>query len=1378
MTKEQEKWFKALKTVTDINVLIRTLDLTPQTQAEFWQKLLALLKSEETPIHWTDSDKGGPDDIQDEDIRTLFGFIMQEADLQDVTVPGPDPEPICSVLYTRIKELINDGDDSFWNESLYKLIEFFVNNIVNTENKTLIPLDGEEHSITVDTLKNADAGNNFPEDRGETTQWVIPWWNVDNQNYDEVRKCDEVLDILVNCKKMQYTNRPYSEGDSYLKKWIRLLMPQYGRRVEVEDLDRNFWVIAQTIAAISAYLFDEDSPLPKMFEGLLRETTEIWENIIYLWTEIAAISQDGDNKVQVITLPIQTRTNEHGRQYDYFDTDVSADWYSYAPDEDGYITITRGEHFDEEVEKRLDYLTEQYNGEDLCVLPYIRLNNYKHNYYAGEWYPGIYLYDSKQKSWTSYKIKEAPSDVNPELERYLGTSSPPSEIVSKYCYITLEGLTDEEAKQEDRIYEVYRNEELYTSDVEKKLIKSEGVYQMRLKFPEGVLQIGDVIRVDTKNTTDVFLSATLEKEFCSDHSSDPNRSMGRYYTGNDPRYQGTSIAYRYTSFENPAHDQAYFTKNELPDWLNELFCKLIDEDETHAWFTKWASYKMDDGYIKQFLENQTFNLLRFGEIAKLNFEIYAKFTEDEEWEDFSDYILQTGPQIWIGAFGITSTYLGYFKEPTHSYYNGIMFYGLSTEDYDRYEWTEKQIDILNGGPPMSGPWLYQDKPIIWKIIVKKTEPEPKVVKSGTVEITGLTNGFIIDESIYKSWKNKEEAYRRTCYLGSYLAEDRYEIPDTDYEIIQIEDEDTGEIGHYFKYKEPLTTTVDFTVINLNPTKTFDVRELVISPYYDTSWESFGEKEKRYGTKMFASKQQNGRLLWSYPFSKLPQTATAAERVLMYGALRVEPIISIEKTPKSIDIKRITLRVTDPSSETILNKIRLLGEFEMITGETEQADKTIKYFRYEEKDVEKPDGVEEKKLAYKTVELDKDGYYMGEVPTWKGKTMSEYKSDNQFNAISHVIKIGSYLRSDCSSFETARMSDGTHTLMRGNVTSRNGHSISLKFWLNDWTKYLPEKDQVGQSTLDLCFSEKPTEVSCVNVTHSFLAKEGLKAVKNYLIKTNNLSQPCYVATVIGLTPWQNGENLLYWDVGALCHIYHYIPSVFSLEKPPTDDSYNEAYDIAPYEIDGESGIMEIDIAPNIKQEVGKIISCNLIKKYDSFFDGWGMSNGDIYVNSPGKWRQFQIVCGTDEKCICVIINGGDPMDDGEISYDVKFSKTFTGEVNYYDNRWAQQKHVDVFDKGAQVGYAPGITIGETGYSQDQGEAGKGNIAACTSAGIQITARTNQAKNIHDTGFMSIPNGKIDFMGTINPETGEETGIPSGTTESAIADGLSRPSWKYT
>jgi hypothetical protein len=40
-------------------------------------------------------------------------------------------------------------------------------------------------------------------------------------------------------------------------------MPQYGRRVEIEDLDRNFWVIAQVISAISNYLFGTDGPIPK-----------------------------------------------------------------------------------------------------------------------------------------------------------------------------------------------------------------------------------------------------------------------------------------------------------------------------------------------------------------------------------------------------------------------------------------------------------------------------------------------------------------------------------------------------------------------------------------------------------------------------------------------------------------------------------------------------------------------------------------------------------------------------------------------------------------------------------------------------------------------------------------------------------------------------------------------------------------------------------------------------------------------------------------------------------------------------------------------------------------------------------------------------------
>jgi hypothetical protein len=48
-------------------------------------------------------------------------------------------------------------------------------------------------------------------------------------------------------------------------------MDKYTRNVEVEDLNRNFWVISQVLTAVCAYLFDEDSPVIDMFKRLLNE---------------------------------------------------------------------------------------------------------------------------------------------------------------------------------------------------------------------------------------------------------------------------------------------------------------------------------------------------------------------------------------------------------------------------------------------------------------------------------------------------------------------------------------------------------------------------------------------------------------------------------------------------------------------------------------------------------------------------------------------------------------------------------------------------------------------------------------------------------------------------------------------------------------------------------------------------------------------------------------------------------------------------------------------------------------------------------------------------------------------------------------------------
>ncbi|MBR4890269.1 MAG: hypothetical protein IKU15_02985 [Clostridia bacterium] len=44
--------------------------------------------------------------------------------------------------------------------------------------------------------------------------------------------------------------------------------------------------------------------------------------------------------------------------------------------------------------------------------------------------------------------------------------------------------------------------------------------------------------------------------------------------------------------------------------------------------------------------------------------------------------------------------------------------------------------------------------------------------------------------------------------------------------------------------------------------------------------------------------------------------------------------------------------------------------------------------------------------------------MGEVASWKAKTISERQSSDLFNNIAHVIKIGSYMRSNADTFETA------------------------------------------------------------------------------------------------------------------------------------------------------------------------------------------------------------------------------------------------------------------------------------------------------------------------------------------------------------------------
>lgn len=968
VTPEQIKWFKFLKTVTDISVLIKSINLTPQTEAIFWKKLLALLKSEKSPIRWTEDDIGGPEDIQDEDIRTLMGFITQNADLKDL-----EQTPIYSALYNDIRELISEGEDSFWNQSMQKIIEFFIKNFEQNENKILLDIDGDEHDITVDILKDADAGYNLPETRvGD--QWVKSWYNIDNDSYDDVRKCDEVYNILKNQSKLQYTRAPQNqtlneeEKELTFKNWIRLLMPQYGRRVEIEDLDRNFWVIAQTIAAISSYLFSPNSPLSKMWEGLTREVSEIWENILYLWTGIAATTQKKNgSEVSIIHLPLQLRDNEHGRQYDYIDTDV--DWYSYEDDGYGYLNITRGENFDEEVEKRLAYLIDEYADKNICIIPYIRLDNYKHNYYAAEWYPGMYMYHQGTKKWTVYKFVEIPENI----------------------------------------------------------------------------------------------------------------------------------------------------------------------------------FKVEDNTLQ--------------------------------------------------------------------------------------------------------------------------------------------------------------------------------------------------------------------------------REIVISPKYDKAFKVLQEGEiqtTRYSQHIYASKQSKDECIYySSPFSKTNQTSADFARFLLYGCLRTSVsniYVDCKATSNGFIINRADIDVYDAAAPLIEgNNIGAIGFYNIV-----EIDNNIIYMHYFDRTRQIQDRLE---VVCNNPTAGYAGYYMGEVASWKAKTISERRSTNLFNSIAHVIKIGSYLRSKkinndpLDTFETAVTGEGTHTLIKGNITESTGAGTEMKFYLNDWTSYISEKDQEDNPTenqKELCFSTNPSPVSCEQVDENFLAKKGLIAVMEYLKKINALKQPCYIATVIGLLPWNNEQNLIYWNVGALCHIYHYIPSQVSLEIQPSegDTSYSDQYELFDAcTIDDINGTIIIDDV-----EVGKIISCNLIKMYDSFYDIFNMASTQVYTDSA--WRQFQIKADSSESCFCIITNPDD--EDREVTYDVHFSTIFSGEVNYFDNRWSKNNSVPVFTDGAQVGTAK-VTMSTTGYTQSHEVGDEGRIAACTNVGVALKDRTNVSIDVYDTGFIKPEQGTVDFMN-----------IPVGTTQIEVCTKatLATQNWTYT
>lgn len=202
--------------------------------------------------------------------------------------------------------------------------------------------------------------------------------------------------------------------------FLRLIMPKYLRRVEVEDLDRNFWVIAQSLAILGDYMFDENSPLNDIIKRLLDETAQLWENILYLWVGMALITQQQlTDDIQTIFIPVPNSEIQNYLKYDNF--------------EQTRVKKSTARELLEAARPRFQYLVEQYPNSNLVIIPEIRYGNYHRNYYCRAIYAGVMIYQRNSNSWDLKPFRN-PVEINLKGDAALYTLGGIKELDDKYLY--------------------------------------------------------------------------------------------------------------------------------------------------------------------------------------------------------------------------------------------------------------------------------------------------------------------------------------------------------------------------------------------------------------------------------------------------------------------------------------------------------------------------------------------------------------------------------------------------------------------------------------------------------------------------------------------------------------------------------------------------------------------------------------------------------------------------------------------------------------------------------------------------------------------------------------------------------------------------------
>ena len=429
-----------------------------------------------------------PDDVLNkmskEDFwKYLLGYLNDNHPLKNDNDSFVDGS-FAKVVGEKIDYEVENNKNS-WNDSVQDLI-YGLRKILENIKKYKINNNGkicgsDDQEITFKTFTTelaaffAKVGNAVYS--LDSIPYVSPPQNYSGETYKEVRGKDIIPDgIKLKEGKYQETNSlqkidnsqensdnsqensndsQESSNDSQENSdnsqenfWVNLLMPKYSKEIEVEDLNRNFWVISQVLSALSWYLFQDGlkNNLKNNLADIINELTQLWDNVILLWAALAKNLQNENTDLihyEVLYLN-QPNSYSHTMKFDNFEKEGS---YFIIDEDNGTADIKW-----DIIQKEYEQIVSLNPSSNLVIAPVIRIGNYKKNYYNCEYWPGLSFYSKGTRQWIH---KEFLVDSNSDKTEYYSDFVEP-------------------------IYKIYEENGKYTYD--NQIIPKNGIY-IDLKAP-------------------------------------------------------------------------------------------------------------------------------------------------------------------------------------------------------------------------------------------------------------------------------------------------------------------------------------------------------------------------------------------------------------------------------------------------------------------------------------------------------------------------------------------------------------------------------------------------------------------------------------------------------------------------------------------------------------------------------------------------------------------------------------------------------------------------------------------------------------------------------------------------------------------------------